>query len=103
MLLARLQTTGTALLDAAGFNVVRVIREGGKRGAVVIGGVIETVILIVAWTVFVLALLIGGIFFLRMLRQSPRPALQQWVPRRLAQHPQEEDAADQERQHEHRP
>lgn len=80
MLLARLQTTGTELLDAAGFNVVRVLHEGGKLVAVVIGGVVETVILIVSWTVFVLALLIGGIFFVRMLRQSPRPALQQWIP-----------------------
>jgi len=34
----------------------------------------------VAWSVLGLSLLIRGIVFLRMLRQSPRPAAQQWVP-----------------------
>lgn len=80
MLLARLQVTGTELLDTAGFNVVRVLREGNKLVAVVIGGVVETVILIVSWTVLVLSLLIGGIFFVKMLKRTPRAAPQQWVP-----------------------
>lgn len=64
-LIKTLEVSGTELLESAGFQVVRVLKEGNRTFAVVIGGVVETVVLVVAGGVMALVVLLAGIFFIR--------------------------------------
>lgn len=70
-LIQTLEVSGTELLESAGFQVVRTLREGNRTFAVVIGGVVETVVLVVAGGVMALVVLLAGIFFIRY-RKSMR-------------------------------
>jgi len=68
-LIRTLEMSGSELLDSAGFNVVRTIREGNRVVAVVIGGTVETVIIVGAVIIMLLTLIGGAIFFWRQRRR----------------------------------
>lgn len=79
-LVRSLELSGTELLETAGFQVVRTIREGNRVVAVVIGGVVETVTIIAAMLVMVLVVVFAGIFYIRHRRlvREDKPRLVAW-------------------------
>lgn len=79
-LIKSLEISGSELLETAGFQVVRTIREGNKVVAVVVGGVVETVILTGASILMVVSVLLAGIFYIRQRRltRDDRPRLVAW-------------------------
>jgi len=66
-----LEVSGTELLESAGFQVVKTIREGNRVVAVVVGGVVETVIVVGAILVMIACVVIAGIFYIRQRRIRP--------------------------------
>ncbi|MGN6107132.1 MAG: hypothetical protein ACTHU0_18640 [Kofleriaceae bacterium] len=78
-LIRTLEVSGSELLETAGFQVVRTLREGNRVVAVVVGGVVETVLIAGAIAVMLVVVVVAGIFYIRQRRTAPGD------PRRLAQ------------------